>query len=297
MRVLVSGSSGMVGTALISRLESSGDMVTRLARRQPRPNGGKDFAVWDPEGSSLDERALEGHDAVVHLAGESISHGRWTAEKKKRIRESRVRGTQLLSEAITRLSSRPEVLVCASAIGYYGDRGDEILTEESGSGSGFLAEVCREWEAATEAARRAGIRVVILRFGMILSPLGGALKTMLPIFRLGLGGTFGDGRQWMSWIALKDVVEAIVHVTAAHELSGPVNTVSPNPVRNEEFTSVLGRTLHRPTLFAVPAAVARLALGDMAQELLLASARVFPRRLDDSGFQFRYSDLDQALRS
>ncbi|MFN2399838.1 MAG: TIGR01777 family oxidoreductase [Gemmatimonadaceae bacterium] len=297
MRVLVSGSSGMVGTALISRLESSGDKVTRLARRQPRTSGGKDFAVWDPEGSRLDVHALEGHDAVVHLAGESISHGRWTAEKKKRIRESRVRGTQLLSEAITRLSSRPEVLVCASAVGYYGDRGDEILTEESGSGSGFLAEVCREWEAATEAARRAGIRVVILRFGMILSPLGGALKTMLPIFRMGLGGTFGDGRQWMSWIALQDVVETIVHVTAAHELSGPVNTVSPNPVRNEEFTEVLGRTLHRPTFFVVPAVVARLALGDMAQELLLASARVVPRRLEASGFKFRNPDLAQALRT
>jgi uncharacterized protein (TIGR01777 family) len=293
MRVLVSGSSGMVGSALVRRLESEGNRVTRLVRK---PNWLGDVVFWDPGSSALAPAAVEGYDAVVHLAGESIASGRWTEEKKKEIRLSRVRGTRLLAETLARSTRPPKLLVCASAVGYYGDRGDEILTEESASGSGFLAEVCREWEASAEAARKAGIRVVNLRSGLILSSTGGALKQMLTVFRLGLGGKFGDGKQWMSWIALDDVVGVILHAISKESLSGPTNTTSPEPVRNEEFTNTLGRVLGRPTIFFVPAALARVALGDMAQELLLSSTRAVPKRLTASGFQFRYPDLEGALR-
>jgi uncharacterized protein (TIGR01777 family) len=232
----------------------------------------------------------------VHLAGENIAKGRWNARKKARIRDSRVNGTRLLSEALTRLSKPPAVMVCASAIGYYGDRGDEVLREESASGSGFLAEVCRQWEAAAEPARKRGIRVVHLRIGVVLSPEGGALAQMLFPFRMGLGGKLGSGRQYFSWIAIDDLVTVIAHALTNDTLQGPVNAVAPHPVTNLEFTRTLGRVLARPTLFPMPALAARLAFGEMADELLLSSARVEPTRLLATAYQFRHPQLEGALR-
>jgi uncharacterized protein (TIGR01777 family) len=238
---------------------------------------------------------LQGVDAVVHLAGESIAQ-RWTPESKARILQSRTSGTRLLSESFARLTPPPRVFICASAIGYYGNRGDEVLTEQSPPGSGFLAEVCREWEAACEPAVRGGIRVVNLRTGMVLSAAGGVLPRMLFPFRVGLGGKIGSGRQYMSWIALDDLVGVIIHALTCDRLAGPVNAVAPNPVTNLEFTRTSGRVLRRPTFLAVPAWAARLAFGEMADALLLASARVTPARLAASGFVFRYAELESALR-
>ncbi len=239
--------------------------------------------------------ALEGVDAVVHLAGENIAE-RWTAAKKARIRDSRVKGTQLLCETLTRLSSPPKVLVSASAIGYYGDRGEETLTDDSPPGRGFLPEVCRAWEAATEPARQQGLRVVQLRLGVVLSVAGGALAKMLPPFRLGLGGVLGSGRQYMSWIALDDVVGTLQHAVVTDALQGPTNAVAPRAVTNQEFTKTLGKVLGRPTAMPLPAFAARLMFGEMADELLLASARVQPTKLLASGYQFRYPELAEALR-
>jgi uncharacterized protein (TIGR01777 family) len=244
----------------------------------------------------IDAGGLEGLDAVVHLAGENIAARRWNAEQKALIRDSRVQGTKLLCETLAKLQRPPRVLISASAIGYYGDQGDRELTEESPSDSGFLPEVCREWEGATEAAKKAGIRVVQLRFGVILSPGGGALSKMLTPFRLGMGGRIGNGRQWMSWIALDDVVGCIHHALATDSLHEPVNAVAPRPVTNREFTKTLGKVLWRPTLFPMPGFVARLAFGEMANDLLLASTRVLPRALLDSGYRFLYGDLESALR-
>ncbi len=238
---------------------------------------------------------LQGLDAAVHLAGESIAQ-RWTPERKARILKSRARGTRLLSESFARLTQLPCVLLCASAIGYYGDRGEEVLTEESPSGVGFLAEVCREWEAACEPAVRKGIRVVNLRIGVVLSAAGGVLPRMLLPFRMGLGGRVGHGRQYMSWIALDDLVGVIVHALTCDTLAGPVNAVAPHPVTNVEFTRTLGRVLRRPTVLPIPAFAARLALGEMADGLLLASTRVQPARLAASGYAFRYPELEGALR-
>lgn len=255
---------------------------------------GPDEYRWDPSAGDVEPAALEGLDAVVHLAGETVA-GRWTDDKKERILRSRVDGTRTLSEALAGLERPPRVLVTASAIGYYGDRGDEQLTEESSSGDGFLAEVVREWEAASRPAEEAGIRVVRLRFGIVLSPAGGALETMLTPFRLGVAGKLGSGRQWMSWISIDDVVGAIRHALVADELAGVANTVAPNPVTNAEFTKTLGRVLGRPTLLPVPGAALRLALGEFSQEAL-SSTRVVPRRLLESGYEFRHPDLEQALR-
>jgi uncharacterized protein len=295
MNILVSGSTGLVGTALIPALTAGGHEVVRLVRSKSRAPS-KELFGWDPEANYIDAAGLEGLDAVVHLAGEPIAAGRWNALKKARIRDSRVRGTQLLCEALAHTAKRPLVLICASAIGFYGDRGEEVLTEASPGGNGFLAEVCREWEAATEPARQKGIRVVNTRFGVILSALGGALAKMLSPFKMGVGGIIGSGRQYMSCIALDDVVRAIQHALATASLSGPVNVVSPTPVTNQEFTKTLGRVLGRPTVFPMPAFAARLALGEMADELLLCSARVEPKKLLEGGFQFQYPDLESALR-
>jgi uncharacterized protein (TIGR01777 family) len=245
---------------------------------------------------SIDQARLEGLDGVVHLAGESIATGRWTAEKKARIRDSRVKGTRLLCESLARLDQPPRVLVSASAIGYYGDRGDEILHEDSASGSGFLAEVCHMWEAATEAASQRNIRVVNLRIGVVLSAMGGALATMLFPFRMGLGGIIGSGRQFMSWIALDDLLGSIAYALRTDTIRGPVNAVAPHPVTNREFTKTLGRVLARPTLLPMPAFAARLAFGEMADELLLSSARVEPARLSAAGYDFRYPTLEGGLR-
>jgi hypothetical protein len=288
MKVLVTGSSGLIGSALVAQLKD----CVKLVRREPsHPNETR----WDPERAIIDEAALEGLDAVVHLAGENIA-GRWDQEKKAKIRDSRIKGTALLSNALARLSQKPKVFVCASAVGYYGDRGDQILTEASPPGSGFLPEVCRLWEAATEPAAESGIRVVNLRIGIVLSSRGGALARMLTPFKLGLGGPIGSGQQYMSWIDLEDLIRIITHALKAESLCGPVNAVAPNPVTNAEFARALGRALSRPALLPLPAFAARLAFGQMADELLLASARVKPEKLLSSGFQFNYPDIDSSLR-
>ncbi len=292
MNILVSGSRGLIGSALVPALTARGHRIVRLVRAPTAPS--PDQIAWDPGSGRIDARALEGIDAVIHLAGESIATGRWTAAKKARIRESRVRGTRSIADALAGLGRKPDVLVCASATGYYGDRGEEILVEDSEPGAGFLAEVVRAWEAAAAPARDAGIRVVHLRSGVVLSPGGGALARLLPVFRLGLGGRLGSGRQFMSWITIDDEVEAIVHALTRDDLRGPVNFVSPHPVTNREFTATLGRILRRPAPCAVPGAMLRLALGEVASELL-ASQRVHPARLLAAGYAFRYPAVELAL--
>ena len=292
MNVLVTGSTGLIGSALVLSLTAGGHGVRRLVRSQ----AGEGAVRWDPEAGALDTAALEGMDAAVHLAGENIAARRWTAEQKARIRDSRVKGTRLLCEALARLAQPPKTLICASAIGYYGDRGDEVLREESAPGTGFLPEVCRAWEGAADPARQKGIRVVHLRFGVVLSAAGGALGKMLFPFRMGVGGVLGSGGQYMSWIALDDAAGAIHHALATGALEGPVNGVSPHPVTNQEFTKTLGRALRRPTIFPMPAFAARIAFGEVADALLLASARVEPGRLLATGYAFRYPDLEGALR-
>jgi uncharacterized protein (TIGR01777 family) len=290
----VTGASGLIGTALVRGLRTRGYRVSALVRRAPGPGE----ISWDPDGGRLDPRDLEGIDAIVHLAGENVG-ARWTAARKQRIRNSRVRGTRLLSEAMTRTSKRPAVLVSASAVGIYGNRGDEILDEESpvgDAGYDFLAAVGQEWEAATGPARAAGIRVVNSRFGVVLSPDGGALGRMLLPFRLGVGGRLGSGSQWMSWISIDDVASAVLHLLETDTLLGPVNVTAPEPLRNRDFTRILGRVLSRPTPFPAPAVALRLVLGEMADGTLLSSARVLPRRLLASGFRFAHPDLETALR-
>ena len=291
MDVLISGATGLIGSTLIRELEDGGHSITRLTRSP----GGENDVRWDPDAGTIDG-SLEGHDAVVHLAGESIAEGRWTASKKERIMQSRKKGTRLLAEAIAGLSEPPGVMVSASAVGYYGDRGNELLREDSGPGSDFLAEVCKAWEAAADPAREAGIRVVHPRFGIVLSPKGGALGTTLPIFKLGGGGRIGSGRQWWSWVALDDVVGAIHHALENDSVEGPVNVGSPNPMTNAQYTKVLGKVLNRPTIFPLPAPAARVVLGQAADELLLASQRIEPARLKETGYRFRYPELEAALR-
>jgi len=294
MKILVTGSTGLIGSTLAQHLSGEGHTVIRLLRARARP--GEKGILWDIQMGTLDPQPLEGLDAVVHLAGENIAAGRWTLTRKAIIRDSRVKGTRLLSETLGRLTQPPKVLVCASAMGYYGDRGDELLTEDSASGSGFLAELCREWEAASEPAAARGIRVVHLRIGLVLSAEGGALKQMLPPFKLGVGGRLGNGKQYMSWIALDDLVGVIEHALTHDTLVGPVNAASPNPVTNLEFTKTLGRVLGRPTVFPVPSLAVRLLFGEMGDALLLSSARLEPVRLAASGFVFRYPQLEDALR-
>ena len=292
MNIAVTGSGGLVGSALVPLLTMGGHRVSRLVRKSP---SGKDVP-WDPAEGVRDLSRLEGVDAVIHLAGESIAAGRWTPHRKEEIRRSRVEGTRRLCESLARLSRRPKVLVSASAIGFYGDRGGETLTEDSESGKDFLAEVCREWEAATEPASHAGIRVVHMRFGMILSPSGGALKKMLLPFRLGAGGRIGSGSQYVSWIAIDDAIGSIHHAVCTDSLKGAVNGVAPAPVTNAEFTRVLGQVLSRPAIFPLPAFAARIAFGEMADALLLAGARVMPTRLQASGYRFLYPEVEGALK-
>lgn len=294
MKIALTGSSGLIGARLIQELRNAGHASLRVVRSDPesRPN----VVGWNPESGEFDAKKLEGIEAVVHLAGENIASRRWTESQKQRIRDSRVNGTRLLSETIARLSKKPAVLVSASAIGYYGDRGQEILSENSPPGRSFLAEVCKDWEGATRPAEDAGIRTVNLRFGMVLSPDGGALAKMLLPFRMGLGGKLGKGDQEMSWVAIDDVTGTILHVLKNGVIEGPVNVVSPHSVSNLEFTKILGRVLRRPTIFSVPSFAARMAFGEMADGLLLASAKVKPTRLQESGYSFRYPDLEGALR-
>jgi uncharacterized protein (TIGR01777 family) len=294
MNVLITGASGLIGSALALRLAEDGHDVRRLVRSPAEV--GPDRFPWDPAEGKIDSSALEGVDAVVHLAGETIA-GRWTSDKKKGIRDSRVVGTRLVSEAAKQRENPPKVLVCASAAGYYGDRGDEVLTEESSSGTGFLADVVREWEAACDPARKAGIRVVNVRSGEVLSRDGGALKSLLPPFRLGLGGPIGGGRQYTSWITIDDEVNAILHILGSEDVEGPVNLVSPNPVTNREFTKTLGHVLHRPVVLPTPTFPLRLAFGsEFVKEVLLVSERILPGRLRASGFQFEHPELESALR-
>jgi uncharacterized protein (TIGR01777 family) len=275
-------------------LTGGGHDVCPAVRDRERAQGGA--AYWNPAAGEIDAEAFEGLDAVVHLAGENIGEGRWTAEKKRRIRDSRVEGTRLLCDAIGRLSNPPKTLVCASAIGYYGDRGETELDEAAAPGVGFLPDTCAEWEEVSRAVAVRGVRVVNVRFGVILTPRGGALKKMLTPFKMGGGGILGDGRQYMSWVSIDDAVGAIYHALMTDALSGPVNVTSPNPVTNYEFTKTLGRVLRRPTIVPMPRFAVRLAFGEMGDALLLASARVLPERLIETGYEFRHAELEVALR-
>lgn len=288
-RALISGASGLIGSALVPSLESHGYEVTRLVRRESKANE----VQWDPT-QPIPPDPVSGFDAVIHLSGESIT-GRWTAAKKARIRDSRVVSTRNLSEALASANTPPKMLLCASATGYYGSRGDEILTEDSSPGTGFLPDVCKEWESASDPARNAGIRTVTLRTGLVLSKSGGPLKEMLLPFRLGLGGRIGSGRQWWSWIHIEDFVAAVHHILQSESVRGPVNMISPNPATNAEFTKTLGKALTRPAAFSVPAFAARLAFGELADEALLASARVQPKALLESRFNFKFPQLGAAL--
>ncbi len=289
-RVLISGASGLIGSAVVSALERRGDKVTRLVRHLPKT---ENDIQWDPM-REIPPELVSGYDAAIHLSGESVA-GRWTEAKRRRIRESRVVSTRNLASALAKCGKPPQTFICASAIGYYGDRGQEILTDESASGTGFLPEVCREWEGATEPATLVGIRTLNTRFGIVLSKHGGALKQMLTPFRLGLGGRIGSGRQWWSWIHVADVVSAIVWSAGNASIRGPINFTSPNPVANAEFTRALAAALRRPAMLLVPAFAARLALGEFAEEGLLASARAVPKKLLETGFEFRYPELRMAL--
>ncbi|MCR4413186.1 MAG: TIGR01777 family oxidoreductase [Thermoguttaceae bacterium] len=296
MRILVSGASGLVGSALVRRWTAGPEPLHQVARlvRRRQPSAPSEVP-WDPEAGQLDPKALEGFDAIVHLAGENVGQGRWTREKMARIRNSRVRGTALLCAQAARLSNPPTTLISASAVGFYGDRNAAILDESAGPGSGFLADVCREWESATQPAAAAGIRVVLMRIGVVLAREGGALGPMLRLFRLGLGGRIGSGNQYTSWISLEDLVAAVEFLLTHGSLCGPVNVTSPEPVTNRQFTRALAHAVRRPAILHVPSFALRLALGAMADEMLLASIRAVPKKLVDAGFSFRHAQLDQAL--
>lgn len=289
MKILLTGASGLIGAAIQRVLEERGHRVIPLLRRRALA----DSAFWNPEGNEVDLQNAGSFDAVIHLAGESIAQ-RWDAAAKARIRSSRVDGTRLLVEALLRLPRLPRVFLIASAVGYYGDGGEEWFTEASPPGSGFLADVCRDWEAATNSLRDT-TRVVQMRFGIVLGGQGGALAKMLSIFRFGLGGTLAGGRAWWSWIALPDLTQAISFALEVETLHGPVNMVTPEPVRNATFTRALGKALKRPTVLPVPRLALELALGEMARETMLASCRVRPVRLQESGFEFRFPAIEPAL--
>ncbi len=291
MKIMVTGATGLVGSRLVPLLKQDGHEVVTLTRRTPRNSSERQ---WDPAGI-LPAGTLHDIQVIVHLAGENIGDGRWTAAKKQRIRDSRVVGTRLLAEAAVAIGGAVKTFVCASAIGFYGNRGNEELTEASPVGSGFLAEVCRDWEAATEPARQAGVRVVHVRMGVVLSSAGGALAKMLLPFKMGVGGVVGPGSQYMSWLTVDEAARIYAFVVQHPELQGPVNAVAPQPVTNAEFTKALGRVLHRPTVFPLPAFAARLAFGEMADELLLGSTRVIPTRLQAAGYQFLHPEIEAAL--
>jgi hypothetical protein len=292
VRVVISGSSGLIGRSVAAALRARGDEVTALVRRRP----GAGEAQWDPPAGTVDTDALEGADGVVHLAGAGIGDKRWSAPRRREIVSSRILSTSLLAQTLAGLRRPPTVLVSASAVGFYGNRGDEELTEQSTGGTGFLADVCRAWEDATATAAEAGIRVVCLRSGVVLSADGGALARQLPLFRYGIGGRLGNGRQWLSWITLADEVRAILCALDQPALQGPVNATAPEPVTNRAFTVALGRALHRPSLLAVPGFALRAALGpDFASEMVLAGQRVLPVKLTTSGFIFAEPRIDAAL--
>jgi uncharacterized protein (TIGR01777 family) len=297
MLVAVTGASGLIGSALTRRLRAEGHQVLRLTRSRP---SAPDQVQWDPTAGRLDADALAKADAVVHLAAKNLGERlRWNARVKRELLESRVEGTALVARTMADLAGRsggPRVLVCASGVGYYGDRGDEVLTESSSPGSGFLAEVCKQWEAAADPAREAGLRVVHLRTGPVQDMAGGGLPKQALLFRLGLGGRLGSGRQWLSWTALGDIVGAYLHALTHDELDGPVNNAAPKPVTNAEFTATLARVLGRPAMLPVPAFAPRLVLGEAADEFLFVSQRALPVRLRETGYRFQFPELEQALR-
>jgi uncharacterized protein (TIGR01777 family) len=303
MRILVSGSTGLVGSALMERLPREGHEVVRLVRPETRRSGGNAGSVssaaevvWSPVDGNLGAGA-DGADAVVHLAGVSIADGRWNDARKRALRDSRVAGTHNLIDALKRLKRAPQIFIAASAIGFYGSRGDEELTESSSTGSDFLAQTCQDWELESARAADLGARVVILRSGVILAKNGGALPRIALPFRLGVGGPIGSGRQWMSWIALEDVVGIVAYALTNAKMTGAFNVVAPQPVHNAEFAKVLGRVLHRPAIFPTPGFMLRLALGEMADALLLSSQRVLPRRIEEASYRFARPELEGALRS
>jgi uncharacterized protein (TIGR01777 family) len=293
MKILIAGASGLVGSALVPKLKAAGAEVTPLVRSAAKSGE----IEWHPDRGSIDTPALEGFDAVINLAGDGIANGRWTEEKKRRIVDSRVNGTRLLSETMANLSRKPATFINASAIGFYGNRGDELVDEDSGPGEGFLAGVCRQWESATAPAEQAGIRVVKLRLGVILTKDGGIMGSMLAPFKLGLGGKVGSGKQVISWVAMDDVVAAISFILQNESARGPINVVAPHPATNEEFTKTLGRVLSRPTFMTMPAFAARLAFGEMADEMMLSSTRVAGKVLNDAGFKFQFPELEGAVRA
>jgi len=292
----MTGASGLVGSALAAELQAAGHTVNRFIRTSSNAAASAGDVTWNPETGEMNQAAAEGADAVINLAGASIGGGRWTAKRKALLRSSRVDLTEHLVAALAQLKSPPKVFVSASAIGYYGDRGEESLTEASPSGQDFLSQICRDWEAAAIKAEQSGIRTVITRFGIILSKKGGALPPMLTPFKLGAGGHIGSGKQWMSWIALDDAASAIRVAIANPAMRGPINLVAPNPARNAEFTQVLARVLHRPAILPAPAFTLRLILGEMADALLLSSQRVVPEKLTQQKFKFQYANLESALR-
>ncbi len=292
MKVLITGASGLIGQALQRSFEDTGYELLLASRKEPTDD---QHIQWSIEEGFTDPEKLEGIDAVVHLAGENVSGFRWTDDKKKAIRDSRVLGTRNVVDAISKLKKKPKVLVAASAIGFYGERGDEEVTESSAIGDNFLAGVSKEWEAESRRAEDAGIRTVLLRTGIVLSKDGGALATMLTPFKLGVGGVVGSGKQWMSWISLDDEIEVINFAIENENLRGAVNAVSPNPVTNEEFTKTLGEVLYRPTFLPLPEFAISMIFGEMGDALLLASTKVLPKRLEEAGFEFKYSELKAAL--
>ncbi len=294
-KFFISGSTGLIGSTLVDFLRHQGNDVKRLVRKGSPMS--KDAVFWDPEKGEVDSAALDGADVVINLAGESIMGLHWSQAKKKRIRDSRIQGTKNLCSVLSNLKQPPKVLINGSAIGYYGNRGTEELTEDSPSGTGFLAEVCQEWEAATQKAEEKGIRVVKLRTGIVLSSKGGALAQMLIPFKLGLGGVVGSGEQYMSWIALQDLVKMIDFAISQESIQGAINAVSPQPVTNAEFTKTLGSVLQRPTFLPLPAALARLIFGEVADEMLLCSTRAIPKKMQQAGFSFQYPDLFAALQT
>lgn len=292
MRVFVSGAHGFIGSAVIAALQSRGDDVTKLVRREPR---GPDEVRWDPAGQVADPAAFEGADAVINLAGENIMASRWTEDVRRRIRDSRVEGTRLLASTLAKLAVKPRVVLCASAVGFYGNRGGELLDELSAPGTGFLADVCQEWESQAQSIAKEGIRTVMLRFGIVLAPDGGALKMMLPIFKLGLGGILGSGEQFVSWVSRRDAVRAILFCLDNAALSGPVNVTAPASATNADLVRAMGHAVHRPALLFVPSVALRLALGPVADETLLSSERAVPKALLQAGFRFEDDEIEPAL--